>query len=161
MQKFVTNLWFDDQAEEAAQFYLSLFDDSRITRTLYYGESVAKRAGKEKGSVLTVDFQLGGQDFTAINGGPEFRFTEAISVLVNCKTQEEIDRLWEALSEGGEKGECGWLKDKYGLSWQIVPEMLNDLIADPDSERSERAMNAMLDMQKLDIAALERAYKQA
>ncbi|MEA2432752.1 MAG: hypothetical protein QOG54_209 [Actinomycetota bacterium] len=153
MQKIVPNLWFDTEAEEAATFYTSLFDDSKITDISYYGEAGPRPAG----SVLTVAFQLFGQDFTAINGGPDFKFTEAISLLVNCDTQEEVDDLWAKLTEGGEEVQCGWLKDKYGLSWQIIPTALTELLQDEDKERANRAMQAMLQMKKIDIEALEKA----
>jgi predicted 3-demethylubiquinone-9 3-methyltransferase (glyoxalase superfamily) len=146
-------LWFDTEAEEAATFYTSLFDDSKITDISYYGEAGPRPAG----SVLTVAFQLFGQDFTAINGGPDFKFTEAISLLVNCDTQEEVDDLWAKLTEGGEEVQCGWLKDKYGLSWQIIPTALTELLQDEDKERANRAMQAMLQMKKIDIEALEKA----
>ncbi len=155
MQKIVTFLWFDDQAEEAANHYVSIFPDSRILGMSRYGDA---GPGK-KGSVMVVTFELAGQQFQALNGGPEFKFTEAISLFVNCETQEEVDTLWEKLSEGGEKGPCGWLKDKFGLSWQIVPTVLEKLIQDPDAEKANRAMQAMLQMGKLDIAGLRRAYE--
>ena len=154
LQKIVTNLWFDTESEDAANYYTSIFDDSEVTRISHFMEAGPRPAGM----VLTVDFKLAGQQFTAINGGPEFKFTEAISLLVNCESQEEIDRLWETLSEGGEKGQCGWLKDKFGLSWQIVPTVLEEMIADEDKEKANRVMKTMLQMQKLDIKALEEAY---
>jgi predicted 3-demethylubiquinone-9 3-methyltransferase (glyoxalase superfamily) len=157
MQKIVTNLWFDTEAEEAAEFYTSIFENSKIVDVSHFGEAGPRPAGM----VLTVDFELEGQRFTALNGGPEFRFTEAISLLVNCETQDEVDELWEKLSEGGgEKGPCGWLKDRYGLSWQIVPTVLGELLQDPDKEKANRVMAAMLQMQKLDIDGLKRAYEQ-
>jgi predicted 3-demethylubiquinone-9 3-methyltransferase (glyoxalase superfamily) len=157
MQKIVTNLWFDREAEEAAKFYTSIFENSKIVDVSHFGEAGPRPAGM----VLTVDFELEGQRFTALNGGPEFRFTEAISLLVNCETQDEVDELWEKLSEGGgEKGPCGWLKDRYGLSWQIVPTVLGELLQDPDKEKADRVMAAMLQMQKLDIDGLKRAYEQ-
>src|SRR5438105_1441183 len=124
MQKIIPFLWFDDKAEEAVKFYVSIFKNSKIGSIAHYGKEVAEIAGRPEGTVMTIEFQLEGQAFTALNGGPHFRFTEAISFLVNCKTQEEVDDLWERLSEGGEKSQCGWLKDKYGLSWQIVPTVL-------------------------------------
>jgi predicted 3-demethylubiquinone-9 3-methyltransferase (glyoxalase superfamily) len=160
MQKFVTNLWFDTQAEEAADFYVSLFENSKITKVLRYGPSGKEVSDKPEGSVMTVDFQLDGQDFTAINGGPEFKFTEAISILINCKDQAEIDRLTEALSADPASNVCGWVKDKYGLSWQIVPEMMNDYDQEADPAKFENMMKAMLKMKKLDIAELEEAYNQ-
>ncbi len=155
MQKIVTFLWFDDQAEEAANYYVSIIPDSRVLGVSRYGDA---GPGK-KGSVMVVMFELAGQQFQALNGGPELKFTEAISLLVNCETQPEVDSLWEKLSEGGEKGPCGWLKDRYGLSWQIVPTVLEKLLQDPDAEKASRAMRAMLQMGKLDIAELRKAYE--
>lgn len=154
LQKITTNLWFDTEAEEAANFYTSIFKDSRIGRVLRYGEAGPRAAGM----VMTVTFELEGQEFTAINGGPEFKFDEAISLLVNCESQEEIDELWDKLSEGGEKGPCGWLKDRFGLSWQIVPVVLDEMLQ--DEEGTNRVMKAMLQMGKIDIETLEKAYKQ-
>ena len=154
MQKINPSLWFDHEAEEAANFYVSVFTDSRIVHVARYGSAGPGPAG----SVMTVDFQLRGQDFNAINGGPQFTFTEAISLLVNCESQDEVDEYWEKLSDGGQKGPCGWLKDRYGLSWQIVPTALGEMIADPDEAKSQRAMKAMLQMTKLDVAELRRAY---
>ena len=156
MQKITPCLWFDDQAEEAASLYTSLFKNSKIESINRYGEGAPRPAGM----VMTVTFQLDGQEFTALNGGPEFKFTEAVSLFVNCETQEEVDRLWEKLSEGGEKGRCGWLKDKFGLSWQIVPEGLSDLLQGEDAGKSQKALKAMLQMRKLDIHELRRAYEQ-
>ena len=158
MQKIVTFLWFNDQAKEAVDLYVSLFENAKIINTSYITESVAKGAGKT-GDLSTIDFELNGQNFTALNGGPMFTFSEAISILVNCKTQEEIDHLWEALSEGGEKGSCGWLKDKYGLTWQIVPETLDIMMRDPDTAKADRVAACMLSMGKLNISELEKAYK--
>jgi predicted 3-demethylubiquinone-9 3-methyltransferase (glyoxalase superfamily) len=160
MQKIVPNLWFETQAEEAARFYVSLIKNSRMGDITYYGEAAAAVSGQPQGSVLTVAFQLDGQDFIAFNGGPQFPFTHAISLMVNCDTQEEIDRLWEKLSEGGEKEPCGWLKDRYGVSWQVVPSLLDEMLQDADEARRERVMKAMLQMQKLDIAGLRAAYEQ-
>lgn len=160
MQKITPFLWFDDKAEEAARFYASTFKNSKIGTITRYDEAGAKAAGRPKGSVMTVSFQLEGQDFTALNGGPAFKFTEAISLLVNCKTQDEVDNLWDKLSEGGEKGPCGWLKDKYGLSWQIVPTILGEMLSDKDPAKSQRVMKAMLQMSKIDIKALQQAYDQ-
>jgi predicted 3-demethylubiquinone-9 3-methyltransferase (glyoxalase superfamily) len=160
MQKIVTFLWFDNQAEEAVNFYVSVFNDSKVGNIARYGEEAAKASGQPEGSVLTIDFQLEGQDFMALNGGPQFKFTEAISLFVNCETQEEIDELWNNLSAGGEQGPCGWLKDKYGLSWQIVPTLLVEMLSDPDPVKSQRVMHAMLQMSKLDINALKQAYEQ-
>ena len=147
-QKIVTNLWFDTQAEQAAEFYCSIFENSRIVNVSHYNEAVPSKAGQ----VLTVDFELDGQRFTALNGGPEFTFSEAISLLIVCKDQEEIDYFWAKLTDGGEEGPCGWCKDRYGLSWQIVPEAVDQLVTG-----SPRAMEAMFGMRKLDIAALKAA----
>jgi predicted 3-demethylubiquinone-9 3-methyltransferase (glyoxalase superfamily) len=152
-QKIVPNLWFDTEAEEVAQFYVSVFDNSRIVNVTHYTES----APREAGMVMTVEFELDGQRFVGINGGPEFKFDEAVSFAIECETQEEIDYFWDKLSEGGEEGPCGWLKDRFGLSWQVVPTGMDELFADPDKERAERAMKAMLGMRKLDIAALRGA----
>ena len=160
MQKITPFLWFDDKAEEAVNFYVSVFNNSTVGNITYYNEEVAKASGKPEGSVMTIDFQLEGQDFIALNGGPQFKFTEAVSFSVNCKTQEEVDRLWEKLSEGGEEGPCGWLKDKYGLSWQIVPSVLVEMLLDRDTEKSKRVTHAMLQMKKLDIETLKRAYEE-
>jgi len=146
-------LWFDSQAEEAAKHYVAIFKNSKIGKITRYGEG----APQPKGSVLTVSFELDGQAYTGLNGGPQFKFSEAISLVVNCQDQAEVDHYWEKLSEGGEKGPCGWLKDKFGLSWQVVPVELFDLIGDPDPKRSERAMQALMQMSKLDIAALKLA----
>lgn len=151
MQKITTFLWFDDQAEEAAQHYVSVFGgDSRIVETSRYSEA----GPGEPGSVMTVTFELAGQQFIALNGGPEFTFSEAISLQVDCADQEEVDAFWAGLGEGGEHGPCGWLKDRYGLSWQIVPRKLGELLGDPDPEKSQRAMRAMLGMKKLDVQGL-------
>jgi predicted 3-demethylubiquinone-9 3-methyltransferase (glyoxalase superfamily) len=160
MQKITPFLWFDDQAEEAVNFYTSIFQNSKIVNVARYGEAGADVSGKPKGSVMTMTFQIEGQEFMALNGGPQFKFTEAISLMVNCETQEEVDELWEKLSAGGEKGPCGWLKDKYGLSWQIVPRILDELIRDPDPVKAERVMKAMLQMSKIDIQGLRQAYEQ-
>ena len=155
MQKIVPNLWFDTEAEDAAKFYTSIFSDSKITDVSHYGEA----GPREAGMVLTVSFQLQGQDFTAINGGPDFKFDEAISLLVNCESQEEVDEFWAKLSDGGEEGQCGWLKDRYGLSWQIVPDALIGLLQSENAEGANRAMQAMLQMKKIDIAGLQKAYE--
>jgi len=154
MQKIVPFLWFDGKAEEAARFYVSLFPNSKITGESHYGDEGLA----EEGSVMTVPFELAGQEFIALNGGPQFQFTEAISFVVNCETQSEVDHFWDKLSEGGRQVQCGWLKDKYGVSWQIVPTILGDLMTDPDPEKSGRVMKAMLQMVKLDIDGLQRAY---
>lgn len=146
MQRITTFFWFDTQAEEAAEFYTSLFPNSKILEV-----------SRVNGAVMSVIFQLEGQEYIALNGGPQFKFNEAISLLVKCDTQEEIDRLWNALTEGGEEGPCGWLKDRYGLSWQIVPTTLNDLLGHPDPAKAQRAMQAMQQMKKLDMRALQEA----
>jgi predicted 3-demethylubiquinone-9 3-methyltransferase (glyoxalase superfamily) len=153
MRKTTPCLWFDTQGEEAARFYTSIFKNSKILDVTRYGEA---GPGPE-GSVMTVTFELDGQEFVALNGGPQFTFNEAISFQVHCETQEEVDEFWSRLSEGGEEGPCGWLKDKYGLSWQIIPTVLPELLSDPDPEKSQRAMRAMLEMGKIDIEALRRA----
>ena len=153
-------LWFDDQADEAAQFYTSIFRNSRIGRTARYGEAGHEFHGKAPGTVMTVEFELEGQPFTGLNGGPVFKFNEAISLQVMCETQEEVDYYWEKLSAGGDEKaqQCGWLKDKFGVSWQVVPVIVSQLVSDPDPEKSQRAMQAVLQMKKLDIAELKRAY---
>ena len=161
MQKFTPCLWFDGEAEEAAQFYVSVFPNSRIVNVTHYGEAAAKASGWPKGSVMTVDFQLDGQSFLALNAGPEYSFSPAISFMVNCETQEEIDRLWQKLTEGGAEVECGWLTDKFGLSWQIVPAVLAEMMKDPDPRRFDRVMHALIGMKKLDLATLKQAYEQA
>ncbi|CAN5212519.1 VOC family protein [soil metagenome] len=153
MQKITACLWFDTQAEEAATFYTSIFNNSRVLQVARYGEA---GPGPE-GSVMTVSFELDGQEFVALNGGPVFTFNEAVSFQVSCETQDEVDEFWSRLSEGGEEGPCGWLKDRYGVSWQIIPTRLIELLNDPDPEKSQRAMRAMLDMNKIDIATLQQA----
>jgi len=154
MQRITPCLWFDTEAEDAADFYVSVFKNSQVVSVSRYGEAGPRPAG----TVMTVDFELDGQAFIALNGGPEFPFTEAVSLQVDCETQEEVDRYWSVLSEGGEEGPCGWLKDRYGLSWQVVPKQLLEWILDPDTAKAERTFAAMLQMKKLDIAALERAH---
>jgi predicted 3-demethylubiquinone-9 3-methyltransferase (glyoxalase superfamily) len=158
-QKITPFLWFDNQAEEAVSFYTSIFKNSRIVSIARYGEEGAEASGRPTGTVMTIAFRLDGQEFVALNGGPIFKFTEAISFVVNCESQDEVDRYWEKLSEGGDPKaqQCGWLKDKYGLSWQIVPTVLITLLNDPDPERSRRVMKAMLQMKKIDIATLKKA----
>lgn len=153
-------LWFDDQAEAAAEFYTAIFSNSRITKVSRYGEGGRAVHGKPPGTVMVVAFELDGQPFTALNGGPMFKFSEAISFHVNCQTQEEVDYYWEKLTEGGdqEAQQCGWLKDPFGVSWQVVPTVLTEMLADPDPGRSQRTFDAMLQMKKLDIDALKRAY---
>jgi predicted 3-demethylubiquinone-9 3-methyltransferase (glyoxalase superfamily) len=160
MQKITPFLWFDDKAEEAAKYYVSIFRNSRIVNVARYGEAGAKASGMPKGSVMTVAFELEGQPFVALNGGPIFTFSPAISLVVNCETQKEIDDLWEKLSAGGEKDQCGWLKDKYGVSWQIVPAVIGEMVSDPDPATSERVMQAVLQMKKIDIEGLKKAYGQ-
>src|SRR2546428_5339564 len=156
MQKITPFLWFDNNAEEAVKFYTSVFKNSKILKVARYGDA----GPGPKGSVMTVSFQIEGQQFIALNGGPQFKFTEAVSFVVNCETQKEVDEFWEKLSAGGEKGPCGWLKDKFGLSWQVVPTILGKLISHPDPRKAQRVKKAMLQMKKLDIAALQRAYDQ-
>jgi predicted 3-demethylubiquinone-9 3-methyltransferase (glyoxalase superfamily) len=148
-------LWFDDDAEEAINLYISLFSDSKIVNITHYGEA----GPGTPGTVMTATFELLGQEFMALNGGPEYKFTEAISFYVHCETQEEIDYLWEKLSDNGEQGPCGWLKDKFGLSWQIIPEALGEFLSDPDPAKSQRVMEAMLKMSKIDIRGLRQAYE--
>jgi predicted 3-demethylubiquinone-9 3-methyltransferase (glyoxalase superfamily) len=157
MQKITPFLWFDNKAEEAVNLYTSLFKNSKILSVARYGEE----GPGPKGTVMTIAFQLEGQEFLALNGGPVFTFTEAISFFVNCETQQEVDFLWEKLSEGGKKDRCGWLKDKYGISWQIVPTILGKLLQDKDPKKSRKVTVAMLQMDKLDIAKLKQAYEQA
>ena len=152
-QKIRPNLWFDTEAEEAAGFYTSVFKDSRIVNVTHYTEA----GPREAGMVMTVEFELDGQRFVGINGGAQFKFDEAVSFEIHCEDQDEVDYYWERLSDGGEEGQCGWLKDRYGLSWQVVPTGMEELFADPDPQRAERAMKAMLGMGKLDIAALRSA----
>ncbi len=159
MKKITPFLWFDDKAEEAAKFYVSVFENSKIKSIARYSEEAAAASGRPAGSVMIVSFKLNGQEFTALNGGPQFTFTPAISFVVNCETQQEIDKLWEKLSAGGEKGVCGWLKDRYGVSWQIVPVVLGKLMQGKDAERSKRVMLALLKMTKLDIKTLKQAYE--
>ncbi len=160
MQKITPCLWFNDQAEEAANFYTSIFKNSKIMEVARYDEAGARASGKPKGTVMTITFQLNGQEFMALNGGPEFKFTEAISFVVNCDTQEEVDEFWDKLTNGGEEVQCGWLKDKYGLSWQIVPIALSEMLGDKDPEKAQRVMQAMLQMKKIDIKGLKQAYEQ-
>jgi predicted 3-demethylubiquinone-9 3-methyltransferase (glyoxalase superfamily) len=160
IQKITPCLWLDDQALEVAEFYTAIFRNSKIVKVARYGEAGREAHGKPAGMVMTVAFELDGQTFTALNGGPMFKFNEAISFQVDCETQKEVDYYWDKLSEGGDARaqQCGWLKDKYGVSWQIVPRVLIELIGDPDPERSGRVMEAMLQMKKIDIDGLERAY---
>jgi predicted 3-demethylubiquinone-9 3-methyltransferase (glyoxalase superfamily) len=170
MQKITPFLWFDDQAEEAANRYVSIFSsrggsatgggDTKIVDVTRYGEAGAQAAGRPEGSVMTVTFLLEGQEFVALNGGPGFDFTEAVSFMVNCEDQEEVDELWEKLSEGGEQGPCGWLKDRYGLSWQVVPTVLEEMLRDEDPQKAERDTAARLTMKKIDILELREAIEQ-
>ena len=162
MQKITPFLWFDGQAEEAANLYVSIFShrsghNAKIVDVSRYGKAGAEASGRPEGSAMTVAFQLDGRDFIALNGGPEFAFTEAVSFMVSCANQEEVDELWDKLSAGGEQGPCGWLKDRYGLSWQIVPTVLGEMLGDKDPKKAERVMAAMLQMKKIDIEELERA----
>lgn len=157
MQKITPFLWFDNQAEEAANFYVSIFKNSKIGAVRRYGEA----GPGPKGSVMTIAFQLEGQEFVALNGGPHFKFTPAISLFVDCKDQQEVDELWEKLSAGGRKDRCGWLQDKFGLSWQIVPKQLIEMLGDKDPAKSQSVMKAMLQMDKIDVAGLRRAYEEA
>jgi predicted 3-demethylubiquinone-9 3-methyltransferase (glyoxalase superfamily) len=161
IQKITTNLWFDSQAEEAAKFYTSIFKDSNIGRITHYGKERYEIHGISEGKVMTVEFQLEGQNFVALNGCPQYKFTEAISFIVNCESQDELDYYWEKLSEGGDENAqvCGWLKDKFGVSWQIIPADLTEMVSDPDPEKSEKVMKAMLQMKKIDIETLKKAYE--
>jgi predicted 3-demethylubiquinone-9 3-methyltransferase (glyoxalase superfamily) len=154
MQKITPFLWFDNEAEDAAKFYVSIFRNSKIVKITRYGAA----GPRPKGTVMTVLFQLNGQEFIALNGGPQFKFTEAVSFSVNCRTQAEVDMYWKKLSKGGQEGPCGWLKDKYGLSWQINPIVLGEMLDDPDLEKADRTMKAMLQMKKIDIKRLKQAY---
>ena len=159
-QRIAPCLWFDDKAEEAAKFYVSVFKSSRITRTSLYTEAGRENHQRPPGSVMVVAFELDGQEFAALNGGPVFKFNEAVSLMINCRTQAEVDHYWEKLSAGGDPQaqQCGWLKDKYGVSWQVVPTVLSEMMSDPDTARAGRVTTAMMQMKKLDIAALEHAY---
>jgi len=159
MQKITPFLWFNDNAEDAVKFYASIFKHSKIGRIARYGEEAAQKTGRPKGSVMTVEFELEGQQFVGLNGGPMFKFTEAVSFVVNCETQKEVDYFWEKLSEGGEKSRCGWLTDKFGLSWQVVPTVLIDMLHDKDPGKSQRVMEAVLQMDKIDINSAKQAYQ--
>jgi predicted 3-demethylubiquinone-9 3-methyltransferase (glyoxalase superfamily) len=152
-------LWFDDQAEAAARFYVSVFKNSRIRGTARYGPEAARVAGRPEGSVMTVNFELDGQEFVGLNGGPIVTFTEAMSLVVDCETQDEIDELWAKLSAGGEEGQCGWLKDRFGVSWQIIPRVRTEMVQDKDVERSRRVIAALLRMNKIGVRALQAAYE--
>jgi predicted 3-demethylubiquinone-9 3-methyltransferase (glyoxalase superfamily) len=159
MQKITPFLWFDHQAEEAAKFYASVFKNSKVGKILRYDEASAKAAGRPVGSVLTIEFEIEGQKFTALNGGPEFKFNESVSFVVYCETQDEVDYFWQKLTaDGGQESQCGWLKDKFGVSWQVTPTVLIEMLHDKDPKKSERVMNAMMQMQKIDISKLRAAY---
>jgi len=158
MQRITPFLWFDNQAEEAAKFYVSVFKNSKVGSVARYNEEGSKVAGRPKGSVMTVDFELDGQPFTALNGGPTFKFTEAISFVVHCETQAEVDHFWQKLTSGGQEVQCGWLKDRFGVSWQVVPNALIEMLQDKDPQKSNRVMTAMLKMKKIEIDALRKAY---
>ena len=160
MQKITPCLWFDDKAEDAAKFYVSIFKHSKLGHTTHYGEAGAKVSGRPNGSVMTVTFEIEGQEFVALNGGPLFKFTEAVSFMVKCNTQAEIDEMWAKLSEGGEEGSCGWLKDKYCLSWQIVVPAWDEMLRDRDAKKSERVMAAILQMTKPDLQRVQQAYEE-
>jgi predicted 3-demethylubiquinone-9 3-methyltransferase (glyoxalase superfamily) len=157
-QKITSCLWFDDKAEEAAKFYTSIFKNSKIGKITRYDEEASQASGRPLGSVMTVEFQLEGQQFLALNGGPIFKFTEAVSFIVNCEKQEEVDYFWSRLSAGGEESRCGWLKDRFGLSWQVVPIVLIEMLADKDIAKAKRVTHAMLQMDKIDIPTLKKAY---
>jgi predicted 3-demethylubiquinone-9 3-methyltransferase (glyoxalase superfamily) len=160
MQKITPFLWFDHQAEEAVQFYTSVFKNSKVGRILRYDEEAASKSGRPAGSVLTIEFKIEGQKFVALNGGPQFKFNESVSFVVNCETQKEVNYFWEKLTaDGGQESACGWLKDKFGLSWQVTPTVLIDMLHDKDSEKAERVMKAMLQMQRIDIDKLKAAYR--
>lgn len=159
MHKITPCLWFDDKAEDAAKLYVSIFKNSKLGQVTRYGDSGSQISGKPKGSVMTVTFEIEGQEFVALNGGPLFKFTEAVSFMVKCKSQQDIDEMWSKLSEGGEEGPCGWLKDKYGLSWQIVVPEWDEMLRDKDSEKSERVMVAILHMSKPDMQRVQQAYE--
>lgn len=158
-QKITPCLWYDDNAQDAAKFYASVFKDSEIGKTSNYDEASAKASGQPEGSVLVVEFEIAGQKFVGLNGGPHFKFSEAISFMIDCKDQAEVDYFWSALTaDGGEESQCGWLKDKFGLSWQVVPTVMSDLVTGPDHEGSKRAMAAMMTMKKIDIQKIQDAY---
>lgn len=161
MRTLTPNLWFDNEAEEAARFYTSVFPNSRITGITRYPEAATEVSGKPAGSVLTVDFEIEGQPFVALNGGPEFTFNESISFMIPCKDQAEVDYFWEKLTDGGQESQCGWLKDRFGVSWQVVPERLNEMLADADQRKVEAVTEAFLPMKKLELDVLERAYASA
>jgi predicted 3-demethylubiquinone-9 3-methyltransferase (glyoxalase superfamily) len=161
MRQITVHLWFDNEAEDAARFYTGIFKDSRILSTTPYPAAAEEVSGKPAGSVMTVEFEIRGQRFVALNGGPEFTFNESISFMIPCADQREVDYYWELLTDGGEESACGWLKDRFGLSWQVVPERLNDMLADPDAKKVEAVTAAFLPMRKLQIDVLEEAYRNA
>lgn len=160
MKRLTPCIWFNDQAEQAAKFYCSVFKNSRITKVARYGESASRASGQPKGSVMTVAFRLDGQDFLALNGGPHFKHSPAISFIVNCRTQKEVDFYWKKLAQGGAEGQCGWLTDKFGVSWQVTPAIVGEMAASKDQKRADRAMGALMGMTKLDLAKLKEAYGQ-
>jgi predicted 3-demethylubiquinone-9 3-methyltransferase (glyoxalase superfamily) len=160
MKKIIPCLWFDNNAEEAVKYYTSIIKNSKIGTIARYGEAGSNASGKPKGTVMTVSFELNGQEFLALNGGPQFKFNESISFVLNCETQKEIDELWEKLTRDGEEGPCGWLKDKFGMSWQVVPSVLQEMIKDKDAGKSERMMKALIQMKKLDMKKLKEAFDQ-
>jgi predicted 3-demethylubiquinone-9 3-methyltransferase (glyoxalase superfamily) len=159
MHRIAPCLWFDSQAEEAARFYCSVFKNSKLGRVSHFPDAGQEIHGKEAGSVMTVEFEIDGQPFVALNGGPQFKFDEAVSFQIYCETQSEIDHYWKALTEGGQEGPCGWLKDKFGLSWQVVPAAIPQMMSDADPARAARVMDAFMKMKKFDVAALQRAYE--
>jgi predicted 3-demethylubiquinone-9 3-methyltransferase (glyoxalase superfamily) len=161
MSKITPFLWFDDRAEEAARFYTSIFRKSKIRKVVHYADAAAKASGRPAGSVMTIEFQIEGQKFIALNGGPYFKFTEAVSFVVHCRTQAEVDRFWTKLSSGGRQGQCGWLKDKFGLSWQVIPDILVDLLDSADAAKTQRVMEALLCMRKIDIKKLKRSFAES
>ncbi len=159
-QKITPCLWFDNKAEEAVKFYTSVFKNSKIGKTLRYDDASAKASGMPKGSVLTIEFQIEGQEFLALNGGPIFKFTEAVSFIIDCNDQKEVDYFWDKLTKGGQESVCGWLKDKYGVSWQVTPSILPKMLTDKDPKKAQNVMKAMMQMKKIDIKALQKAYDQ-
>lgn len=161
MHPIIPNLWFDNEAEDAANFYTSVFKNSKILETTRYPEAATEVSGKKAGSVLTVEFEIQGQRFVALNGGPDFKFNESVSFIITCEDQKEVDYYWQKLTDGGEESMCGWLKDRFGVSWQVVPERLNEILRDSNQKKVEAATAAFLQMQKLDIAEIEKAYKSA
>jgi predicted 3-demethylubiquinone-9 3-methyltransferase (glyoxalase superfamily) len=161
MEKIVTYLWFDDQAEEAANFYTSVFKDSKVLGMTHYPEAATEVSGKPAGSVLTVDFEIQGQRFVALNGGPEFKFSEAVSFQIECEDQQEVDYFWDALTDGGEESACGWLKDRFGVSWQVTPKALAKMISDPNPAKVNAAVAAFLPMRKLDLDTIQKAFDEA